>query len=203
MRVAIDRDCHISELGEPPSLECGMQLFTSSLQTEIIAQVCPLEMAPPSRTAPDSRTKRMRTTSGPSAADLAAKHKLMEAGMEEHTSGAHGMVGPEESAWAQLLRQQYGKGEKELGLTDSVKTIEVSSQSPARRAWRGWWFTLVPRRINGCYCQNIYGQRVLCKFMYSKLLLQDTHVLLSVQQATSGQFQLLCRHGHESNHGGQ
>jgi hypothetical protein len=53
---------------------------------------------------------------------LALKQKMMEMAPE---MGGQGMLGPEESAWAQLLRQQHGKGSRELGLTDSVKTIEV------------------------------------------------------------------------------
>lgn len=60
------------------------------------------------------------------AAELAQKEKMVQMAMPEmqDTTGIHGMLGPEESAWAQLLRQQYGKGGNGLGLTDSVKSIE-------------------------------------------------------------------------------
>jgi hypothetical protein len=80
-------------------------------------------MAPATRVPAASRAKKPKPAATPSAADLAMKQKTLDAMPE---IGGQGMLGPEESAWAQLLRQQHGKGEKELGLTDSVKTIEVS-----------------------------------------------------------------------------
>lgn len=81
-------------------------------------------MAPATRAPADSRAKKPKPAATPSAADLALKQKALDAMPE---IGGQGMLGPEESAWAQLLRQQHGKGERELGLTDSVKTIEVST----------------------------------------------------------------------------
>jgi hypothetical protein len=82
-------------------------------------------MAPATRAPTASRAKKPKPVPAvtPSVADLAMKQKTLDAMPE---LGGQGMLGPEESAWAQLLRQQHGKGERELGLTDSVRTIEVS-----------------------------------------------------------------------------
>lgn len=80
-------------------------------------------MAPATRApAGGARARKAKPAPAPRAADLALKQKMMEMAPE---MGGQGMLGPEESAWAQLLRQQHGKGSRELGLTDSVKTIEV------------------------------------------------------------------------------
>lgn len=83
-------------------------------------------MAPATRApAGGARAKKAKPAPAPRAADMALKQKMMAMDMGPELGG-QGMLGPEESAWAQLLRQQHGKGSRELGLTDSVKTIEVS-----------------------------------------------------------------------------
>jgi hypothetical protein len=81
-------------------------------------------MAPATRAPATARARKTKPVAPPSIADLASKQKMMDTMSDV---AAQGMLGPEESAWAQLLKQQHGVGERELGLTDSVKTIEVSS----------------------------------------------------------------------------
>jgi len=83
-------------------------------------------MAPATRApAGTARAKKAKPAPAPRAVDMALKQKMVDMAPD---LGGQGMLGPEENAWAQLLRQQHGKGSRVLGLTDSVKTIEVSAR---------------------------------------------------------------------------